>query len=236
MDSYLKALATVAISASISCTPLFLLAGWRRSGPLLRVSVFAWLLFVLDGAAVHLPPVFGASGISWAIEGKLLQLLVFVPIALRWSRQELRWPTGGWFGYVIAVALVTLLPSLVTGLPGGLPSYGWYLYQATLPGLAEEIIYRGVILSILDQVFEGPITLLGAAWGWGALVTSSQFYLAHCLSLDEAWNVVVALEALPDFAFYGLAMCWLRYRFESVWPSVLAHNLHNVLLITLAWV
>ncbi|GEM_PF-3474724 len=30
---------------------------------------------------------------------------------------------------------------------------------------------------------------------------------------------------------FSFGMCWLRYRFRSVWAPVLGHNLHNCILI-----
>ena len=110
------------------------------------------------------------------------------------------------------------------------PATEWQFYQALLPGIAEEFIYRGVILAYLDAHLGRSYKCLGVNWGWGAVLTTALFYFGHALGFDADWNLQIDLFAIPDFLFYGLAMCWLRYRFKSFWPAALAHNIHNTLL------
>lgn len=234
MEAYLNALLASAISAGISTSPIFVLAAWKRSPKIARTATLAFLLFLLDGAAVHFPQLLGMTGIAWAVSGKFLQLLVFFLICKKLVKSSLVGaPKRNWAIWAPIIAFVTLIPSffMPENLPPRMPSLEWGLYQATLPGLAEEFIYRGVILFLLDEALGRPLGFLGTKWGWGALVTSVHFYLAHCLALNETSGVEVVWTALPDFALYGFCMCWLRYRFESIWPCVLAHNLHNLTLI-----
>jgi len=97
-----------------------------------------------------------------------------------------------------------------------------------MPGPAEELVYRGVLLALLDRALGRPVRLLGLQWGAGALLTTWAFFLGHTLAFDPGWRLSLDWGPLPDFVLFGLAMCWLRYRFDSCWPSAVAHNVGNV--------
>lgn len=236
MDSFIDSLVTTAVSAGISCSFIFILALWRRSWSIAKLGLGVFSLFLLDGIAVHLPRLIGLDGIYWAVSGKFLQLLVFFLAARELFRVQVQRPRGEkWWMWVPIITVLTLLPSflLQEGLltkPLGLE---WGLYQATLPGLAEEIIYRGIILTMLDQSLGRSIKLFGVRWGLGVVITTLQFYFAHCFTLTPEFSIQIQWSALPDFVLYGVCMCWLHYRFESVWPSILTHNLHNLILVSL---
>jgi membrane protease YdiL (CAAX protease family) len=72
----------------------------------------------------------------------------------------------------------------------------------------EEIFYRGL-----------GIRVLGFLGAFVAIVgTALVFALAHGL-----------LVAIPALGIFALALGWLRWRTESVWPSVIAHAAYNFL-------
>ncbi len=72
----------------------------------------------------------------------------------------------------------------------------------------EEIFYRGL-----------GVRVLGFMGSFVAIVgTALVFALAH--------GILVAVPALGIFA---LALAWLRWRTESVWPGVIAHAAYNFL-------
>jgi hypothetical protein len=49
------------------------------------------------------------------------------------------------------------------------------------------------------------------------------------VALDSNLHPIFNPDALVwlNLVVFCLAMGWLRYRFESVWPSVIAHNVDN---------
>ncbi len=72
----------------------------------------------------------------------------------------------------------------------------------------EEIFYRGL-----------GVRVLGFMGGFVAIVgTSLVFALAHGLFV-----------AVPALGIFALALAWLRWRTESVWPGVIAHAAYNFL-------
>lgn len=101
-------------------------------------------------------------------------------------------------------------------------------FQMTMPGLEEEVFYRGVLLFALDQAFRGRKRLLGVDWGWGAVLSSMLFGLTHAFGYsDGAFSfdpITMALTAIPSFI-----AVWLRLRTGSLLLPVLLHNFGNTL-------
>jgi membrane protease YdiL (CAAX protease family) len=94
----------------------------------------------------------------------------------------------------------------------------WLVVAGTVVAapVAEELVFRGYLLGALQLVLPG----------WAGLVaTAAIFGYVHTLPC-----------ALP-IALLGLFLGWLRQRHGSLWPSILAHGLHNavVVLVTVLW-
>lgn len=101
-------------------------------------------------------------------------------------------------------------------------------FQLTMPGAEEELFYRGVLLLALNEAFRRRWHFLGIDWGWGALLSSALFGLAHAFSLGSdgiAFDpIVFALTAVPS-----LLGVWLRERSGSLVLPFLVHNAGNAL-------
>lgn len=97
------------------------------------------------------------------------------------------------------------------------------LWDATLPNLTEELIWRGAMLAVLDRAFPPSRRVLGARMGWGAVITAVVFALGHAILLgaDGSWSLSVAggVFALA----MGVAFAWIRARTGSIWPAFALH-------------
>ncbi|WP_329740986.1 type II CAAX endopeptidase family protein [Dyella sp. A6] len=87
--------------------------------------------------------------------------------------------------------------------------------------LVEELLFRGVLLSALLRRFP-------TAWSVAACVLL--FGLVHLPGLHFRWY------ALPDLMLLALALCWLRLKSGSLWPSVLAHGVNNLVAMVALFV
>ncbi len=122
------------------------------------------------------------------------------------------------------------------------------LYYATLPGLEEELFYRGVLLGLLGRVFPRRTPLLGARTSWGGVVVALLFALGHVIkfpalllaalqagnsfgSLRHAYYWLPLMSFGPSDALYYLGMSalllWVRERTGSCWAAVSAHCIMN---------
>ncbi len=90
------------------------------------------------------------------------------------------------------------------------------LYAFVATGLAEEILFRGLIAGVLFRRVERP---------WLAnLVQGAIFTAPHLLILllkPDAWRMLWIV-----FPF-SLVLGWLRFRSKSVVPSAMIHSLGN---------
>jgi membrane protease YdiL (CAAX protease family) len=81
------------------------------------------------------------------------------------------------------------------------------LFLCVTPPVVEELAFRGVIYGLLRRHLPG----------WEALVLSSfAFAILH-----------LSIPTLVTHVPLGLYFCWLRQRGGSLWPSMVAHGLHN---------
>lgn len=105
-------------------------------------------------------------------------------------------------------------------------------FQLTMPGLEEELFYRGILLFALDQAFRGRKRFLGVDWGWGAILSCVLFGMTHAFGYSDGAfffdPVIMALTAIPSFI-----AIWLRLRTGSLVLPVLLHNFGNVLSLVL---
>lgn len=103
------------------------------------------------------------------------------------------------------------------------PTPEYFAYQATLPGIGEELAFRGMLLGLLATA------ALQRGWPWAGgwpllLVAATPFALLHLLE-----HRGLDLAVLFGFTFFaGVALGWLRMTTASLLPAVVAHNLANV--------
>lgn len=104
------------------------------------------------------------------------------------------------------------------------------LYQATLPGIAEEMIFRGILLTLLNRVFTRPKwTFARVSFGWAAVITSLLFGLVHGLYFDDGYHIHILFPTVLRIAFDGLLFALLTEKTKSLVPAVLLHNVLNLI-------
>jgi membrane protease YdiL (CAAX protease family) len=181
-----------------------------------------------------MPQLWPAASLNW--QGKLLALGLSLLIAAL--------PAFGW--RQVGLTLAQARGSLRSALPVALGYFGFFLalsqalsgdppsredvaFQLTMPGLEEEVFYRGILLFALDRAFAGRVRFLGVDWGWGAVLSSALFGLAHAFGYSQGQftfdAITMALTALPSF----LAV-WVRMRTGSLLLPILMHNAGNTLM------
>jgi membrane protease YdiL (CAAX protease family) len=97
-----------------------------------------------------------------------------------------------------------------------------WLYQATVPGIVEELTFRGVLLALADRIFAVRRDVCGAPIGWGGALVTLLFVLLHASVNTTAFGL--ALGVLPAAVVY----LWLRARSGSLLLPIVVHNLWNL--------
>lgn len=116
-----------------------------------------------------------------------------------------------------ALALNYVVMSFSSYRLSSVPFETW-LYQATVPGLVEETVFRGLLLALADRAAPPRWTVGGAAIGVGALLVTFAFLALHGLSPGKLAGVLPA----------ALLYLWLRARTGSLLLPIAAHNAWNL--------
>jgi len=229
-------LETLAFSASFALISavLFLLAKAFDRRIALVCALGGAFYLGLDDLVTGLPPAIKSlhfPGVHWNWTGKLLSLgLSALAIFVLRLRPEavgitLRWRNG-------KVGVAFLLFFIVWGACLGLlfkpgtPDLETLAFQATMPGLAEELVYRGILPAIL--LWRTASVGDTEQMPWAVIVsTAVAFGVWHGLSLSGGHFGFDVMSAL--FPFLGsIPGGWLRFKTRSLAFPIAAHGLANV--------
>lgn len=231
LDALRKASLLVALHLAVPL-PLLLIA-WRTAERGQRELIgWAAAAYALSLLLLYAPrlPLFEAFRWNW--QGKLASTLAVVALIAglrRVTPEELgaRWrlnpgslrPLLAWTGVCAVIFFLGGWDATTT--PETL------LYQWTMPGLDEELLYRGVLLALLDRAFGTPWRLGGAQIGWGLVLTSALFGAAHAVAFNRDGALELLLVPGVVTGLVGLLLGWVRARTGSLWPAILLHNVIN---------
>lgn len=184
----------------------------------------------LDDLATALGPRFDFVGGDWNWSGKIASLAlsaaVIVALRIRPEAVGLRLPRRAIGASLVATALL-LSASVALALlfrPEA-PTTETLVFQASMPGLAEELAYRGIAPALLLGLVRGkapPTTTPWAVIGASALM----FGIWHGLgygSGDFSFEWIPALYTCVG----GIVYSWMRFNNGSLLFPVLAHCLGN---------
>lgn len=167
---------------------------WNWSGQLLGLAGVLWIASLFARRGV-LP--WREMGFTWAQR--------------RGSVRPALWVSAA------ALSLNVLVMNLSSFRLSRVPLETW-VYQATLPGLVEEALFRGVLLALLDRAFSARRAFAGAPIGWAGVVVTLVFLALHGATVGTWLGVTPA----------ALLYLWLRARTGSLVAPIVVHNLWNL--------
>lgn len=234
----------IIFSASFAALSFIVFIPFRFLAP--RLALGAGLLFAiylgLDDLATVLPrliPAFDViSSSQWNWSGKLcsvaLALIVMLVLGLSRTDVGLVAPKNLKVSVIATVAFTLFSFSLGFIFDPDVPNFETVAFQALMPGLAEELAYRGVAPAILLGLFQSRAAgneQAGARIPWNVvLITAIMFGIWHGLSYTDGSFSFTALPTLFPF-IGGIAYGWLRFYSGSVVFPILAHGLGNTVFL-----
>jgi membrane protease YdiL (CAAX protease family) len=194
----------------------------RRPWARRAVALLALYLIALALAGWLLP----GPGAAWAPALAAIAVLLTAQPMLALgvlSRAEigLNAPRAGTTRVVlIAIGLALALNVVVMLLRGAAPVRLGAATLAAVLGAAvlEEIVFRGVLLALLDRALPQRWRIAGAYIGWGGLALTAAFIALHGLRPGLLLGVVPA----------ALLYLWLRERTGSLLAPIAAHLAWNL--------
>lgn len=206
------------------------------------------LVSILDSIATLLPlyvKSLQVQGVHWNWSGKIIDVAVMLAVAIifiatrRFTARDFgltfrQAPGTGRAILFMMIPMLIIVAAFSATMFGNAkpPSAETIWYEATMPGLAEELLWRGILLALLNRMFTGHFRLAGAEIGYGVIVVSLVFGLVHGIQFNSKLAVqtdwIAALFALCT----GFALAWLRMRTKSLVLPVILHNATNIVLET----
>lgn len=235
MDSFIGSLIEIGLLAAVGLIGAIFMRKDFRVSWFIGALVIALIYNALLTRGFRLIPVLIPGGWNWT--GKLLSLAATLAImslpGLGWKRcgftldqgKHWRWPLGV-LVVLCGVLLCGILIARAISWWDGTDDLETIAFQWTMPGFDEELYYRGTLLLLLNEAFRPKVTVLGAPIGYGGLLTTFAFGLAHAVSYKAG---VVDFEWM-QFAVTGfpaLFLLWMRERTGSLLMPVFAHNYIN---------
>jgi len=138
-------------------------------------------------------------------------------LTLHQAPGSLPWSVAG----LVALILLGLLPGGMEGAAAPPGPSGW-LYHLTLPGIEEELMYRGLLLSLFAAA-------LGGARVWAAIMATLVFALAHGVT-PGAEGIGLNFVMLGYTLVVGAILAAMRLRGGSLLLPALGHNLIGLAL------
>lgn len=191
---------------------------WARRA----VALLALYLIALALAGWLLPASRAAWGSAAAAFAVLLTAQPFMALGvLKPAEIGLAAPRPGTMRVVVlAVGLALLLNVVVMIVRGAAPVRvtGVTVAAVLVAAVLEELVFRGVLLALLDRALPQRWRVAGAYIGWGGVALTVSFVALHGLRPG------VLLGVLPAALLY----LWLRERTGSLLAPIAAHLAWNL--------
>lgn len=198
-------------------------------------------VFVLNSFLIELPReilffnLFGGhrnwTGKLFALSGTLI---IYLLIKKKYLSQndffKIRQTKNSLKPIMITTLLLLLIITIFTRFFGGHSEFTFeaLLFQL-LPGIEEEMVFRGVILGILlalvkDKWMIGKVNIGNPA----IYSTAILFGLVHGLSFTEQWGIDFNFGYCFITFLYGLVWGWMTLKSKSILMPIISHNLLNI--------
>lgn len=133
-----------------------------------------------------------------------------------------------WLKYTIIIGIAIGLWNFTNQILSNEPNFNraleYYLFELTMPSIAEEIGLRGAVLGFL--LYYAKQSGFSNFKTWLIIVILALlFAIAHLLHVE---SFVEGLKAFLITFFAGLGLSWLRVRTGSIFPGIIAHSIMNV--------
>lgn len=202
------------------------------------------LYFLADSYLQHLSRLYcdlEFLGLKFAWIGKILSLFfaLFVIFSIsRKDREQIGFTTKTNSNKQVKSAILIFLGFLVFDFifkfilfpKGGAFDLETFLFQMTLPGLTEEIVFRGILFWLLDKAFAPTWNFKGIKFGWGFVIVTILFAEAHGVMLTENHELKFDFITILYLAVISsLSLGILRKLSGNLIFPVVGHNVINTI-------
>ncbi|MFD2939424.1 CPBP family glutamic-type intramembrane protease [Flavobacterium notoginsengisoli] len=225
-------------------SPLLLLAYFKTEKSNLKYVAFFILYFLADiflqqYGKVVFPLDFIGLKFNWS--GKILSLILGLIVIFSVSKEErikigftskANSKTQLKFGllFFLGFTLFDFVFKMILFPKGGTFDLETFLFQATMPGLTEEIAFRGISLWLLNKAFAPKWKYRGIEFGWSFVIITVLFGVGHGMVLDQDLHLKFDIITIVYLTLISsLSVGVLRCFSGNLIYSVLGHNTINLI-------
>ena len=166
--------------------------------------------------------------IGFLSKGRFGEFGLQLPRGKSYLKAALLW--GLFFGLLMIV--VDHLPKLIARVPPEVGSLtrgnitGQLVFEAIFPGVAEEVLFRGLLLTYLGSRISGRVRFLGFDMHIAGVLVAAMFALAH---MSNFWSRPL-WQALGQqiYAFgFGVFYAYWSEKSGSLAAAMVGHNVGN---------
>jgi len=239
MVDILPRVATWGLSGCVAAPVAMLLsrpmtkAQWRYLG-------IAFVIFLTSGVLLLFPFAFPSLRVGhWNWMGKSLSICATYFIIFNFKAGDaarrfvtLRQRPGSGSlstGLIVLLLLTAVLINVATGGENHAPAWETIFFEASMPGIDEETVFRAGFLGSL--VASRQVTQSDNRWVilGSVLVTSILFGLVHAVTFSTAFRLSFDWQAFVITAVIGTLLALIAINSESILLPVIVHNLVNCL-------
>ena len=133
-----------------------------------------------------------------------------------------------WLKYTIIIGVAIALWNFINQILSNDPNFNrgieYYIFELTMPSIAEEIGLRGAVLGFLLYYAKKYNFSNGKIW-LIMVILAMLFGIAHLLGAESFAD---GLKAFLMTFSAGLGLSWLRIKTGSIFPGIIAHSIMNV--------
>lgn len=224
--------------------PFIILAIFRSEKVNLKYVGFFILYFLMDSYIQHLSKLYfdlEFLGLKFAWIGKVLSLFIALIVIFSVSkkdREEIGFTTktnsksqvkSGVFIFMGFLAFDFIF-KMILFPKGGNFDLETFAFQMTLPGLTEELVFRGILFWLLDKAFAPKWNFKGIKFGWGFVIITILFAEAHGVMLTENYEFkfdITTILYLTCISSFSVGI--LRKLSGNLIFPILGHNAINTI-------
>lgn len=99
------------------------------------------------------------------------------------------------------------------------------IFQGSIAGFCDELIFRGILLALLNRVFTAKEDIFGYSLSFGVLISSLLYGVSQGFIIQEGFHLQINIIRILLGFLLGLIAAVLKERSGSLLPAVIFHNL-----------
>ena len=132
---------------------------------------------------------------------------------------------------ILPILIILILLGIIDGIQrhSSILDEEKLIFQLLMPGIDEELAYRGVLLGLFSGVLVKKIKIFALQINPSILIVGILFGLIHGLKISSDLNIGFDSYAFCKTFIYGCFWGWLTVKTKSVLLPIIFHNYSNII-------